>query len=182
MGLICQANIPFAHRWLSYQPEEGSMEDREKMLNGRMQMVYGQFSESKRRLDYFMMGICVAGIGFAIQVGINQPLGYEHIPWGIGVLCIGVSFFLGWMLLASITGLLAANTGYLQTTLDMERTEDGPAKKDLAKKAEEVRKEVDDANERIRKMGKIQVITFFVGLGFIMAWCLGHMYLLRHSS
>lgn len=58
------------------------MEDWEKELNGRMQMVYGQFSESKRRLDYFLMGICVAGIGFAINLGIQQPLGYEHIPWG----------------------------------------------------------------------------------------------------
>lgn len=65
-----------------------------------------QFREQQQKYAYYIIALCVAGIGFAVQKTMGVPLKQTQIPLGVSILCWGISIYCGLQFLGvQIAGL-----------------------------------------------------------------------------
>ncbi|MFM9985555.1 MAG: hypothetical protein ACKVOK_10015 [Flavobacteriales bacterium] len=69
----------------------------------------------QEKFAYYIIGLDVAAIGFAIHQTVNQPLNYSQIPVGVAVICWSFSIWSGLSLLITTIESYKANINYIET-------------------------------------------------------------------
>ena len=57
--------------------------------------IQNQFRNQQEKYTYYLIGLCVAAIGYSVNMTIGQELHYSQIPLGIALLCWGISCYCG---------------------------------------------------------------------------------------
>jgi len=83
-----------------------------------------EFKQHQDRLSYYLMSLCVGGIGYSIYSTTGEGLHTVQIPLGLAVLSWGLSVNFGLRFLTYVGEVLYLNARYLETIHDDFRTDE----------------------------------------------------------
>lgn len=137
--------------------------------------VYHMFYDSQQKYVYFIEGVDIAAIGFAITRSENLKLNNTQILLGIGVLCWGLSFLFGCWNREYFVYTLYSNIELIRIQDGMDLNVQNPI--DIKNASDEI---TDAANKNSDKMNVLlqwEVRLFILGVLFDISWHIYQMYL-----
>ncbi len=133
----------------------------------------------QEKLSYYIIGLAVAAMGFAIHMTIGLPLSYSQIPLGIAVLCWGLSISVGLTHLKTTIFTYKLNVDTM-TVKQMASIEPSGEALDL------LLEYADKFDEESKLLGKKLLpqfnrinVYFKAGVFFFVMWRLLEMYLIQ---
>jgi hypothetical protein len=139
-----------------------------------------QFRDQQQKYAYYIIALCVAGIGFAIQKTIGLPLRQSQIPLGCAVLFWGLSIYCGLNFIGVQISALYSNSGLIEVQ-EGRHPLTGTHPEKIKIGIEAITKGIERMSKKTMRLAKWQNRLFYWGILFFLVWRIWEMYL-THSG
>ena len=135
-----------------------------------------QFRNQQEKLTYYIIGLDVAAIGFAVHRTSDMALSISQIPLGIALLCWGISIIYGFSSLKFVLGALASNHEFFEVQKG-KHPDVGSHPERIKAATDGIKSAMERNSNRAEKFFNSQNIYFEWGILFFIIWHVYEMYL-----
>ncbi|WP_256013123.1 hypothetical protein [Desertivirga xinjiangensis] len=131
--------------------------------------LVSEFRTHQQTYIYYLIGLCVASIGFSVNLTIGQKLSFVHIPLGISIILWGISIFCGLRFMQWVGSSLYANINLLDVRAGIHKDTGNHIQKKAI--AEDVITGILEKNsDTVSRLQSWQNICFYSGVIFFLIW------------
>lgn len=134
------------------------------------------FREQQQKYAYYIIALCVAGIGFGVQKTIGMPLRQTQIPLGVSILCWGISIYCGLQFLGVQIAALYKNSEIINIAEGRSKIAGNHPEK-IKIGIDTISKIIEGDSEVASGLAKWQNRLFYLGILCFVAWRIWEMYL-----
>lgn len=134
-----------------------------------------QFRQQQEKYVYYIIALCVTGIGFSVVKTTGLPLKWTQIPLASAVLSWGLSIHCGLKFMRYTISTLYANKTYLDI-LQGKHPKAGNHPQLIQAAAEGVIQAMEFNSDRAMKLSQWQNRLFYFGIILFIAWHVIEMY------
>lgn len=128
-----------------------------------------QFRQQQEKFTYYVIALCVASVGFSINITIGQPLKWIQLPLGIAILLWGASIYLGLKFIQYVISTLFANHAFFEIQ-EGNNPEVGNSPSLIQAATSGVKQAMETNSERATKLSKWQNRLFYFGIISFLIW------------
>jgi hypothetical protein len=139
--------------------------------------ILKQFRQQQEKYTYYIIALCVAGIGFAIQKTSGQPLRIAQIPLGAGVLSWGISVYCGLTFMGYVISNLYANSAYFDVLKGVHPLT-GTRSENIQVGANAMMEVMQKNSDTASRYAKWQNRLFYFGIVCFIGWQIWEMYII----
>lgn len=137
--------------------------------------VIKQLREQQQKYTYYIVALCVAGIGFAVQKSMNMPLSKTQIPLAAAVCSWGMSIFCGLKFLGIMMSALYSNSALIEVW-EGKHPLSGSHPEKMKIGAETILKGIEKMSQKTKKFSIWQDRFFYFGIICFVGWRIWEMY------
>jgi hypothetical protein len=134
-----------------------------------------EFREQQQKFCYYIIALCVAGIGFAIQKTIGLSLSMSQIPLGAAVLSLGLSIHCGLNFLGIMRSALYSNIGLINVQ-EGRHPVTGTHPEKIQIGVETIMKGIEAKSKQTTVYATWQTRFFYIGIIAFVGWRVWEMY------
>ena len=144
-------------------------------MSDQKTILVQEFRQHQSKYVYYIIALCVTGIGFAIQKTNGQPLRYTQISLGLSVMTFSISIYCGIRFMHYVMNALYINAELIDVSEGRHHlTEMHPEK---IKIGEEVLTGIINNSSTVTERAfKLQYRLFYLGIMFFVIWQVWEMY------
>lgn len=131
-------------------------------------LIEQQFRNQQERFTYYLIGLSIAAIGFAMHLTYGEPFKWIQLPLGVSLISFGISVLCGFKYLRKLLEVLSHNKTYLYHKMEGLA---GPEEKYILDKISKVQ---NNAGNYRTCLG----VFFFSGVSLFLIWHLMEMYII----
>ncbi len=135
-----------------------------------------QFRDQQQKYAYYIIALCVAGIGFAVQKTIGLPLKQTQILLGCSVLFWGISIYCGLQFLGVQIAALYKNIELINIREGRSQIS-GSNFESIKIGIKTITKIIEGDGNKTMRLAKWQNRLFYLGIICFIGWRIWEMYL-----
>ena len=128
-----------------------------------------QFKQSQEKYRYYIIGLSVACIGYAIHRTSGLGIDWLQLPVGLAILFWGVSIFLGFLTIKYHLSIIYANHAMLKIK-DGTMEEVGNHPSIIKAALSGVMSAIDQNNAKAHRYSGWQEVLFYLGMVSFIVW------------
>jgi len=134
-----------------------------------------QFRNQQEKLTYYIIALCVAGIGFSVHSTSSDHLSWSHLPLGVAVLSWCISVFCGILFLKYVISTLYADIKCFEI-FEGTDPEVGNHQQMIEAAIKGIKSAMKSNINKALRLSKWQSYLFYTGIIFFIIWHILRMY------